>query len=50
MGLLRELRLKAGDNKHVLVLPLEKFTEEVTVGRDAQIGRVRSRPRRSARR
>ena len=36
MGLLRDIRLKAGDNKHVCVLPLAKFTEDVTVGRDKQ--------------
>jgi hypothetical protein len=36
MGLLRDIRLKAGDNKHVMVLPLAKFTEDVTVGRDKQ--------------
>ena len=36
MGLVRDIRLKAGDNKHVCVLPLAKFTEDVTVGRDKQ--------------
>jgi hypothetical protein len=36
MGLLRDLRLKPGDNKHVMVLPLAKLAEEVTVGRDKQ--------------
>jgi Carboxypeptidase regulatory-like domain len=36
LGLLKDVRLKAGDNKHVLVLPLQKIAEEVTVGRDAQ--------------
>jgi hypothetical protein len=36
MGLLRDIRLKAGDNKHLVVLPLAKFTEDVTVGRDKQ--------------
>lgn len=36
LGLLRDLRLKAGDNRHILVLPLKKLTEEVTVGRDPQ--------------
>ena len=34
MGLLRDLRVRAGDNRHVMVLPLEKFADEVTVGRD----------------
>ncbi len=36
MGLLRDLRLKAGDNKHLMVLPIAGVTEEVTVGRDKQ--------------
>ena len=36
MGLLRDIRLKAGDNKHLLVLPLAGFTAEVTVERDKQ--------------
>lgn len=36
LGLLRDVRVKGGDNKHVLVLPLKRLTEEVTVGRDAQ--------------
>ena len=37
MGLLRDLRVKGGDNKHVLVLPLQKLTAEVTVSRDRQM-------------
>lgn len=36
IGAIKELRLKAGDNKHVLVLPLAKMTAEITVGRDPQ--------------
>lgn len=36
IGLLRDVRVRGGDNKHVLVLPLKKLTEEVTVGRDKQ--------------
>lgn len=36
LGLLRDIRVKAGDNKHVLVLPLQKMAAEITVGRDAQ--------------
>lgn len=36
LGLLRDLRLKPGDNKHAMVLPLAKLTAEVTVGRDPQ--------------
>ncbi len=36
MGLLRDIRLKAGDNKHLMVLPIAGFTEAVTVERDKQ--------------
>jgi hypothetical protein len=36
LGLLRDVRLRAGDNKHVIVLPLTKLEDSVTVGRDAQ--------------
>ncbi len=36
IGLLRDVRVRGGDNKHVLVLPLKRLTEEVTVGRDRQ--------------
>ncbi len=36
LGLLREVRLRSGDNKHVVVLPIKKMESEVTVGRDAQ--------------
>ena len=36
LGLLKDLRLRAGDNKHVVVLPIQKMETEVTVGRDAQ--------------
>ena len=36
MGLLRDVRVRSGDNRHVLVLPLEKFATEITVGRDPQ--------------
>jgi hypothetical protein len=35
-GLLKEVRLRAGDNKHLVILPLQKMETEVTVGRDAQ--------------
>jgi hypothetical protein len=37
MGLLRDQRVKSGDNKHVLVLPIEKLTAEITVSRDRQM-------------
>jgi hypothetical protein len=36
LGLLRDIRVKNGDNKHVMVLPLQKMTAEITVGRDPQ--------------
>ena len=36
IGLLRDVRLRAGDNKHVIVLPLTKLEDSVTVGRDTQ--------------
>jgi hypothetical protein len=36
LGLLKDIRIKAGENRHVLVLPLRKMTDSVTVGRDAQ--------------
>jgi hypothetical protein len=36
VGLLREIRVRAGDNKHVVVLPLAKLEDAVTVGRDSQ--------------
>lgn len=35
-GLLKDVRLRAGDNKHVVVLRIPKVEAEVTVGRDAQ--------------
>ena len=36
LGLIRDVRVKNGDNKHVMVLPLQKMTAEITVGRDPQ--------------
>lgn len=36
LGLLRDVRVRAGDNKHVVVLPLAKIQDEVTVTRDRQ--------------
>jgi carboxypeptidase family protein len=35
-GVLKDARLRGGDNKHVIVLPIKKVETEVTVGRDAQ--------------
>jgi hypothetical protein len=35
-GLLKEVRVRAGDNRHVIVLALQKMQDTVTVGRDAQ--------------
>ena len=36
VGQLREVRVRPGDNKHVVVLPLAKMADSVTVGRDTQ--------------
>jgi len=36
IGFLRDVRLRAGDNKHVVVLPLAGLQDSVTVSRDAQ--------------
>jgi hypothetical protein len=35
-GVLKDVRIRAGDNKHVIVLALETLQDSVTVGRDAQ--------------
>ena len=37
LGLLRDQRIKSGDNKHVIVLPLKKVADSVTVGQDKQV-------------
>ena len=36
LGLLRDIRVRAGDSRHVVILPLAKFEDTVTVGRDVQ--------------
>ena len=36
IGILPEVRIRRGDNKHVLVLPLKKMEEAVTVAQNAQ--------------
>jgi hypothetical protein len=36
VGLLKDVRVRGGDNKHLVVLPIRKMETEVTVGRDAQ--------------
>jgi hypothetical protein len=36
LGILPEVRVRRGDNKHVLVLPLQKMEESVTVAQNAQ--------------
>jgi len=36
LGLLKDVRLRTGESKHVVVLPIKKMETEVTVGRDAQ--------------
>ena len=36
IGTLRDVRIRAGTNRHVIVLPLAKLEDTVTVGRDVQ--------------
>ena len=36
VGFLRDVRVRAGDNKHVIVLAIQGFQDSITVGRDAQ--------------
>jgi len=36
LGLLKDARIRGGDNKHVIVLPIKKVETEVTVGRYRQ--------------
>ena len=36
LGLLRDIRVRAGEQKHVIVLPLAKLEQNVTVGRNLQ--------------
>lgn len=43
LGLLRDIRVNRGDNKHVVVLPLKNMTESVTVGGEAQAANRASR-------
>ncbi len=43
LGLLRDVRVTRGDNKHVVVLPLKSMTESVTVGGEAQAANRASR-------
>jgi hypothetical protein len=43
LGLLREVRVTRGDNKHILVLPLKNMTESVTVGAESQAANRASR-------
>ena len=42
-GLLRDVRLRPGDNKHVVVLPLKNMAESVTVGGENQAANRASR-------
>jgi hypothetical protein len=37
-GILKEIRVRAGDNRHVVVLPIERLQEAVDVKQDAQAG------------
>jgi hypothetical protein len=43
LGLLRDVRVNRGDNKHVVVLPLKNMTESVTVGGEGQAANRASR-------
>ena len=43
LGLLRDVRVNRGDNKHVVVLPLKNMTESVTVGGETQAANRASR-------
>src|SRR5436190_436992 len=43
MGLLRDFRVNRGDNKHLVVLPLEGLAESVTVGAANQAANRASR-------
>ena len=36
LGLLRDVRVRAGDNRHVVVLPLQRLEDTVTVSQDTQ--------------
>ena len=36
LGLLRDIRVRAGESRHVVILPLVKLEDTVTVGRDIQ--------------
>ena len=44
LGLLRDIRVNRGDNKHVLVLPLKNMSESVTVGAENQAADRRAKP------
>jgi len=36
LGLLRDVRIRAGENRHVVILPLQRLEDAVTVSRNAQ--------------
>ena len=36
LGLLRDIRVRAGDSRHVVILPLQKLEDSVVVGRNVQ--------------
>ena len=36
LGLVQDVRIRGGDNKHVVILPIAKLEQSVTVGRDSQ--------------
>jgi hypothetical protein len=37
-GVLKDVRVRAGDNRHIIVLPIKKFEEQVAVGQELQAG------------
>ena len=43
LGLVRDVRIRAGDNKHLVILPLKQMAESVTVSQDARAA-ASSRP------
>jgi hypothetical protein len=38
VGTLKEVRLRGGDNRHIIILAIEKFQDTVSVAQDAQAG------------
>ncbi len=40
IGVLKDVRVRAGDNKHIVILPLRRVEQSVTVAQDAQAAAV----------